>query len=133
MRISDWSSDVCSSYLLTADPFILGLKRGTIEGRVEVDQGNGGPVPTVTVALDLKGSTLSAIAGGGGAVDGRLNGKVRLVGKGGTFREAVGQSDGSMGLVATQGVLPARIAPLLGFDVARGLTTDEDEIGRAHV
>src|SRR3546814_9009751 len=103
MRISDWSSDVCSSDL-------LGLKRGTIEGRVEVDQGNGGPVPTVTVALDLKGSTLSAIAGGGGAVDGRLNGKVRLVGKGGTFREAVGQSDGSMGLVATQGVLPARIA-----------------------
>src|SRR3546814_8576497 len=97
MRISDWSSDVCSSYLLTADPFILGLKRGTIEGRVEVDQGNGGPVPTVTVALDLKGSTLSAIAGGGGAVDGRLNGKVRLVGKGGTFREAVGQSAGSMG------------------------------------
>src|SRR3546814_3469449 len=48
--------------VLTADPFILGLKRGTIEGRVEVDQGNGGPVPTVTVALDLKGSTLSAIA-----------------------------------------------------------------------
>src|SRR3546814_14826284 len=32
-----------------------------------------------------------------------------------------------MGLVATQGVLPARIASLLGFDVARGLTTDEDE------
>src|SRR3546814_11436248 len=32
-----------------------------------------------------------------------------------------------MGLVATQGVLPARIASLLGFDVARGLTTDADE------
>src|SRR3546814_1422558 len=32
-----------------------------------------------------------------------------------------------MGLVATQGVLPARIASLLGCDVARGLTTDEDE------
>src|SRR3546814_8813295 len=113
MRISDWSSDVCSSDLrrpsslawtrghltldhgvLTADPFILGLKRGTIEVRVEVDQGNGGPVPTVTVALELIGSTLSAIAGGGGAVDGQRNGKVRLVGKGGNLLRAVGHSEG---------------------------------------
>src|SRR3546814_17689527 len=127
MRISDWSSDVCSSDLrrpsslawtrghltldhgvLTADPFILGLKRGTIEGRVEVDQGNGGPVPPVTVALDLKGSTLSAIAGGGGAVDGRPNGQVRLVGQGGTFRAAMGPSDRSLGPVRTPEVLPPR-------------------------
>ena len=113
--------------ILIAAPFTLGLARGTVEGTIKVDQRGGGPVPTVTMALDLKGSTLSAIAGGGGAVDARLSGKLRLVGAGDTFREAVGRSDGRVALVARQGSLPAKLASWLGFDVARGLTTGDEE------
>ncbi|HVJ00350.1 MAG TPA: AsmA-like C-terminal region-containing protein [Sphingomonas sp.] len=114
--------------VLTADPFTLGLTRGTVEGSVTVDQRDGGAVPIVSVALALKGGTLAALAGGGESpVDARLSGRLRLTGKGSTFREAVGRSDGHIALVATQGALPARLASMLGFDVARGLTTDKDE------
>ena len=52
---------------------------------------------------------------------------MRLTGRGSTIREAIGASDGRIGFVARDGVLPANIASLLGFDVARGLTTDPDK------
>lgn len=113
--------------LLTIAPFTLGLKQGAITGRITVDQRDGSPLPLVKAALDLKGSTIASIAGGDGDVNGRLSGHVRLTGHGSTFREVIGHGDGSIGIVAQDGRLPAKIASLLGFDVARGLTTDSDK------
>ena len=41
--------------------------------------------------------------------------------------EVIALSDGTIGLVARDGTLPAKIASLLGFDAVRGIVTDEAE------
>jgi uncharacterized protein involved in outer membrane biogenesis len=103
----------------------IGLSKGAITGSVKVDQRNGGAVPLVTLDLRLADSSVDALAGGG--IDAGFAGRVRLTGRGSTIREAVGTSNGSIGLAATNGILPARIAALIGFDVGRGLTTDTSQ------
>lgn len=113
--------------LLTVKPLVLGLSRGTIKGHVTVDQRSGAKVPLMKAALDLDGSSIAAMAGDGDAVNGQLVGRARLHGRGSTLREAVGNSDGHIGLVARNGSLPAKLASFLGFDVGRGLTTDSDK------
>ncbi|URW75724.1 AsmA family protein [Sphingomonas donggukensis] len=112
--------------LLTVAPLAVGLTRGAITGRVVVDQRGERRVPTVTLALDMTGSSISALAGSGD-VSGRLDARVRLAGIGSTLREAVGASDGSIGIVARDGALPAKMAAMLGFDAGRALTTDDDK------
>jgi uncharacterized protein involved in outer membrane biogenesis len=113
--------------LMTVAPFSIDLTRGTIAGSVRVDQRGGRAVPSVTIDLALRDSSIATLAGGGGTVDGRVDGHARLTGTGNTIREVVGAADGSIGVVARDGTLPAKIASFLGLDVARGLTTDGDE------
>ncbi|MEG3151798.1 AsmA family protein [Sphingomonas sp. ZT3P38] len=112
--------------LMTVAPFRLDLRRGRIEGSVIVDQRGGPPVPLVTIDLALRDSSITALAGGA-EVDGYVEARARLKGTGSTIREAVGRSDGTIGLVARDGTLPAKIASLLGFDAVRGILTDEAE------
>lgn len=114
--------------LLKLSSLTIELKRGAIVGAVTVDQRGGRAVPVVTLDLTLRESSISALAGGSdGDVEARVDGRVRLSGPGSTIREAVGASSGSIGLVAQNGSLPAKIAALIGFDAGRGLTTDKDE------
>ena len=112
--------------LMTVAPFRLDLRRGRIEGSVIVDQRGGPPVPLVTIDLALRDSSITALAGGA-EVDGYVEARARLKGTGSTIREVVGRSDGTIGLVARDGTLPAKIASLLGFDAVRGILTDEAE------
>lgn len=111
---------------LTVDPLRIGLDRGTIQGTMVVDQHRGERVPLIRLDLRLVDTNIEALAGGGGAVSGRVDGHASLAGRGSTLREAVGASDGRIGFVVREGHLPARVASLIGFDVVRGLTTDED-------
>jgi uncharacterized protein involved in outer membrane biogenesis len=113
--------------LMTVSPFTIDLTRGAIRGSVRVDQRGGRAEPIVAIDLWLGGSSIGALAGGGEEGHGRVDGRVRLTGRGSTIREAVGRSDGSVGLVARDGTLPAKIASLLGFDAVRGILTDEAE------
>jgi AsmA family protein len=113
--------------LLIAKPLTLRLSRGVIGGEVRVDQQKGQAEPTVTLALDMRGSSIDALAGGSGEIDAPVDGRIRLVGVGSTIREVVGKSDGTIGVFASQGSLPAKLARLLGFDVGRGLFTGGDE------
>lgn len=112
---------------LTVAPLTVALNRGTIEGEVVVDQRDGAPKPQVTLALDMKNSSIGALTGAVGAIDARVDARVRLVGRGDTVREAVGASDGHIGIHASNGQVPERMAALLGFDVARGLFADKEE------
>lgn len=112
---------------LTLDPFTLDLTRGRVTGRIVVDQRAGAPLPRVTIALDLAGTNLTTLAGGGGDVTGSVTGRLRLTGRGSTFREVVGNADGRIGVIARDGVLPAKIASELGFDLGRTLTTGDDK------
>jgi uncharacterized protein involved in outer membrane biogenesis len=114
--------------LLTVEPLRLGLKRGAITGKVVVDQRDGQEKPTVTLTMDMTNSSIVALAGGGSDdVNGRVDGRIRLTGVGSTIREVVGQSDGSIGIVARNGSLPAKLAALMGFDIGKGLLGDDEE------
>lgn len=110
---------------LTIDHFRIGLGQGEIIGNAIVDQRGGKPEPLVTLALDLRNSSIAALAGG--EVDGRVDGRVRLKGVGSTIREAVGRSDGRIGLVARSGSMPTKIAAMIGFDIGRGLLFGGDD------
>ncbi|WP_326523777.1 AsmA family protein [Sphingomonas sp.] len=115
--------------LLTVEPLRVGLAKGTITGKVTVDQRGGRAAPIVTLALDMTDSSIAALAGGG-EVSGRVDGRVRLTGTGETIRAAVGRSTGTIGIVARDGALPAKIAALLGFDAGRALTADDTDRAR---
>lgn len=106
---------------LVVEPLRIGLTRGAITGRAVVDQRGGGAEPIVMLALDLTGSSIGALgfAGSEDGVDARVDGRVRVAGRGSTIRAAVGRSNGTIGLVARDGAMPAKMASLLGFDVGR--------------
>lgn len=104
---------------LTVAPLRIGLARGAITGQAIVDQRGGGADPLVTLDLRLTDSSIAAIAGGDGTVDGRLDARAYLVGRGETIRSAVGAADGRIGIAARDGALPERFAAALGFDAAR--------------
>lgn len=108
--------------VLTVSDLRIGLTKGAITGTVTVDQRDGGPVPRVTLALDMADSSIAALAGGGDSdVNGRVDARVRLTGTGSTIREAVGRSNGTIGAVARAGTLPRKIAAMLGFDLGKGI------------
>jgi hypothetical protein len=113
--------------LMTLSPLVMDMTRGRVDGSVRVDQRGGRMEPLVTIDLALRDSNVEALAGGGGTVDGRVDARARLTGTGSSFREAVGRSDGSIGLVAREGSLPAKLAALIGFDVGRRLLEGSDD------
>lgn len=113
--------------LLMANPLKIGLTRGEISGSVTVDQRHGRSKPQVTIALDLRGGSIGALSGGGDKIDAPVDARVRLAGPGDTIREAVGNANGSIGIVAHDGALPARLAALMGFDLGRALLAGDDD------
>lgn len=112
---------------LAVDPFEVGMVRGTLGGRVIVDQRGGKADPTLTLDLKLNGTTIGTLAGGG-EIDATLRGVAKLTGTGETVREAVGRSTGHVALVSGQGRIPAKLASFLGLDVGRGVFTDDEAV-----
>ncbi|CAN5623477.1 hypothetical protein BH10PSE14_BH10PSE14_21770 [soil metagenome] len=114
--------------LLIVDPLRFSMARGTMSGTVRVDQHDGRDEPLVTIDMAIRNSTLGAIAGtAGGEVDGRFDAHAHIIGTGSTIRAAVGNGDGSIGVMARDGRLPAKIASMIGFDAGRSFFTDGDE------
>lgn len=109
---------------LVLEPLTLGLTRGILSGKLVVDQRQGGP--RLVVDLTLRSARLLDFFPDT-KIDGSLIGRIALVGRGRTVREAVGVSTGTIALVARDGVIPARTAALLGQDVGKGLTVDKDK------
>lgn len=108
---------------LSLSPATVALPSGSLSGDITVTQKENGPV----VAMDLKldDARLADFFPRAG-IHGRLQARLRLQGPGRTIREAVGRSDGSIGIAGRDGSIPARTAFLLGQDVGRGLTADGD-------
>lgn len=114
--------------VLTVDPLSFTMTRGTMNGSLRVDQRGGRDVPLVTIDMAIRDSSLGTIAGtAGGEVDGRFDARARLAGIGSTIREAVGHSDGMLGVMARDGRLPAKIASMIGLDAGRSFFTHGDE------
>lgn len=112
--------------LLTVRPLEVGLKNGVMTGDIVIDQQNGKEEPTLDFTLETGDARFADFFPGGG-VDGALKGHIKLAGAGDTVRKAIGKSSGSVALVATDGVIPRNTASMLGQDVGRGLTADEDK------
>jgi uncharacterized protein involved in outer membrane biogenesis len=110
---------------LTLAPVHVALTRGRLTGRAVVDQRGGAKVPTLTLDLDVDGSTLKTFVPTA-PMDGRFQARARLRGPGRTVREAVARSNGHVGLVARDGPIPDKLASFLGLDVGRGVLADED-------
>lgn len=114
--------------LLVVDPLTFTMSRGVMSGTLRVDQRGGRPMPRVSIDLAIRDSSLGVIAGtAGGEVDGRFDAHARLAGTGSTIREAVGNGDGTLGVIARDGRLPAKIASMIGFDAGRSLFTGGGE------
>ncbi|WBH15201.1 AsmA family protein [Sphingomonas radiodurans] len=113
--------------VLTVAPLAIGMRQGRITGRAMIDQGDNGPVPIVRLDLRLVDSSVPALGGGGGSVTGRVDGRVLLVGRGGTLRAAVARSSGRIGIAARDGELPREIAEALGFDAGSALLARSDD------
>lgn len=115
---------------LVLDPLELGLTRGRFGGRLSVNQRDGEAIaasPMLSIAMNVRDARLIDFFPHA-QIDGRLEGKLRLSGRGGTIRSAIGRSNGVVALVARDGMIPARTASLLGQDVGRGLLTKKDEM-----
>jgi uncharacterized protein involved in outer membrane biogenesis len=114
--------------LLIVDPLTFTMAKGALSGTLRVDQRGGRGVPLVTIDVAIRGSSLGVVAGtAGGEVDGRFDAHAHLSGPGSTIRDAVGNSDGNIGVVARDGRLPAKIASMIGFDAGRSLLTGSSE------
>ncbi len=112
--------------LLTLTGLRIDLARGMLSGEMRVDQRHGADVPNVTLNLRLADSSIDALANDG-TIDGRLDGRITLTGRGNTIREAVANGSGRIGLIARNGTLPQKLAAMMGFDVAGALLASEDE------
>lgn len=108
---------------LRLSPATVSLPTGRLSGEISVTQKENGPI----VAMDLKldDARLADFFPRAG-IDGKLQARLSLQGPGRTIREAVGRSDGFIGIAGREGVIPARTAFLLGQDVGRGITADSD-------
>ena len=112
--------------LLRATGLRIGLSRGQATGEASVDQRGGRTMPLVTIDLRVSGTTLATLFGEGD-INGHLAARIHLAGPGITIRDAVGRSNGMIGLAAGDGTLPSRLASRLGFDIGRAITTGKDE------
>ncbi|WP_313041544.1 AsmA family protein [Sphingobium yanoikuyae] len=104
---------------LSVEPLMLGLTRGTLSGRIGVDQRDGSPL--LDIAMAMRNARLLDFFPDA-RIDGALIGRVAIKGRGKTIRQALGTSTGTIALVARDGRIPDRTAALMGQDVGRGLT-----------
>lgn len=105
--------------LLKLEDARVRLRSGVLTGRIVVDQTGGRQSPLVTVDLRLKDSEFSRLTGGG--ISGAAAVHIHLTGTGKTIREAIGTSNGRIGLVVRDGALPKRIAYAAGFAPGKAL------------
>ncbi|HJO67689.1 MAG TPA: AsmA family protein [Sphingomonas sanguinis] len=118
---------VMAHQLLTIDAIRLALHEGLVTGQAVIDQRNGAKLPTLSLDLRLRGASVLSLSGET-KITGRVAARAKLAGMGETVRDAVGRSNGRIGLVVANGTLPDRYAAALGFDAGAAFMGDS---GRA--
>ncbi|SFR83030.1 hypothetical protein SAMN05192580_0954 [Sphingomonas jatrophae] len=106
---------------LVADPLVLPMAHGRMEGRAEIDQRAGAP-PRLALSLAMIGARLEDFIDGG-KVTGPLNGRIVLAGRGKTMRAALAQADGRVTLAARGGSVDRAAAELLGRNAGAAFST----------
>lgn len=109
--------------LLTLDPIDFEFPQGRLAGRVRID----GRKDVAVSDLDMRVTGLSmqeffpAKAGQPPALEGVVQGRAQLHGRGDTIRAAAANADGRVVIVAPHGKIRQAFAELLGVNVANGL------------
>lgn len=112
---------------LTIDDIRMSLREGVVRGQAVIDQRGGRPVPQLALNLRLSGANVLSLSGQT-EITGQVAAHARLTGSGETVRDAIGRSNGRIGLVVANGTLPDRYAVALGFDAGAAFMGDS---GRA--
>lgn len=115
--------------LLTVSPVEASLVHGTLGGTIVVDHRQGDP--KLDVRLNLNGGRIEDVLTDAKYASAPLDGRIRLHGTGRSVREALGQSDGTIDLIARGGTIKRSVATLAAGDILRGagllLSRDGDE------
>lgn len=117
---------VMDHQLLTIDAIRLALREGLVTGQAVIDQRNGAKLPTLSLDLRLRGASVLSLSGET-KITGRVAARAKLEGMGETVRDAVGRSNGRIGLVVANGTLPDRYAVALGFDAGAAFMGDSGQ------
>ena len=111
--------------VMTLRPLSVALTRGRIEGTMSVRHATG--TPLLTLDLALHDGRVEGLTGKTDVASGGLAARVHLAGHGRTIRQAIGRSDGSIGVVVRNGALSRKAALFLGADVGRALFEDKQQ------
>ncbi len=109
--------------LLTIGDIRMALREGVVTGRAVIDQRNGRKMPHLALDLRLTGASVLSLSGQT-EITGQVAARAKLAGSGETVRDAVGRSDGRIGLAVANGSLPDRYAAALGFDAGAAFIGD---------
>lgn len=110
---------------LTLKPLTLGFAGGSVNGIVTLD-GREKP-PAIDAALTLRGLALKPFVKEldlddmGDLTSGRFGGNIKLSGRGGTFADFLGASDGRVTVAMEGGTLDPIVVELIGLDIAQSL------------
>ncbi len=119
--------------LLRLDPLTLSLTQGRVAGAVSINARQD--TPRVAMDVRLTGARLESIVRmeNQQPITGALAGRLRLVGTGGSVRDAAASADGDISFVIPRGEVREAFAELTGINVTRGLglllSGDDDKIG----
>jgi AsmA family protein len=108
--------------ILHLKPLTVGVAGGTTVADIRINAQDE-PVRT-DYDIKLKAYELKeflASAGQENAGRGRIDGRIKLTGWGGTVRESLGHSDGDIRLVINEGELSHLVVELVGLDIAESL------------
>jgi hypothetical protein len=108
---------------LVLKPLDIALVSGRLSGRLIDDDRGGTPTADIDVTLG-QGARIEKLFAKTGAIAGPLDGRIRLVGRGPTLREAIGRANGVVGMAVPRGTARRDYATFAGGDIA-------DSIGAA--
>ncbi|HRY25605.1 MAG TPA: AsmA family protein [Geminicoccaceae bacterium] len=109
---------------ITIDPFTTGLADGRLVLFFSFDTTQRPPVGRVDLRLtNLSLHDMLARIGEANEAAGRVDGRVRLEGRGYSLADLLGSSDGQVGLVMSDGSLDAFLVEAVGLDLMEGLIT----------
>lgn len=119
--------------VLTLSPLSFSLPRGDVSGRVSIDA--RADIPRVELDMRMTNARVEdflAKFNKQDALEGTLQARAKLVGRGASVRRAAASADGQLTIVAPRGEVREALAELLGINVTKGLglllSKDETQI-----
>lgn len=110
--------------VLKIEPLKFAFPQGRLAGSIEIDARKDSPSTSLDLALtEVRLEQLMPPGGGQEpAIEGILQGRAKLTGKGGSVHDTAASADGTLAVVVPHGEIRKAFAELMGIDIARGLS-----------